>query len=361
MSLTEAFEGFADWCVGTSPLYERLARGTAEDDALLDLAGEVPDGKSPPHLLLAGVHALLLAGADGDQAGSDLARFYPTVVSDPVPVDAALVENAEADPAGEDPFPPFRKFALDHAAVLEQTFQHRRTQTNAVRRCAGLLPGFEFVSRRLDGEPFVLVEVGPSAGLNLRWDSYRYEYGDGATVGPDSPVTIESEIRGDRAPPLPEETMPPVAARLGIDLNPLDVTDPADARWLKALVWPEHRERHRLLDAACDLVRDDPPEIRQGDATELLPEAVAEFEADTPLVVYDTHVRYQLPDEAETAYREAIRNRGAQRTVHWLSGTEGVDGEEAVWLDYTRVEDGEFDHQRLLAYQQHGEWIRWER
>lgn len=362
MGLAAAFEGFADWCVDSSPLYERLARGTAGDDALLDLVETVPDGKSPPHLLLAGVHGLLLARADAvtHGPGGDLARFYPTVVDDAVGVDAALVENEDADPHGADPFPPFRRFALEHAGALRETFAHRRTQTNSVRRSAALLPAFETVSRELDGEPFALVEVGPAAGLNLRWDRYRYDYGD-AVVGPDSPVTIESGIRGERRPPLPEDGFPTVADRIGIDLHPLDVTDPADARWLKALVWPDQPERHRLLDAARELVQDDPPEILQGDATELLPAVVDEFDDDRPVVIFDTQVRYQLSDEADAAYRAAIRNVGAKRPVYWLSGNEGVDGEEAIWLGLGRVVDGELREERLLAYQQHGEWVRWVR
>lgn len=180
MTLADVFEGFADWCVDSSPLYERLARGTAGDEELLALAGAVPEGKSPPHLLLAGVHAQLLARADTNEGvetgpAAELARFYPTVVDDPVGVNAALVENPDADPAGEDPFPPFRRFALDTQAALRETFERRRTQTNSVRRCAALLPAFETVSRELDRKPFALVEVGLSAGLNLRWDRYRYD------------------------------------------------------------------------------------------------------------------------------------------------------------------------------------------
>lgn len=39
-------DGFADWCVGTSPRYEYLARGVADDPDLLDLAAETPGSAS---------------------------------------------------------------------------------------------------------------------------------------------------------------------------------------------------------------------------------------------------------------------------------------------------------------------------
>src|SRR6056297_779714 len=96
--LSGHFEWFADWCVGTSPLYERLARGVADDPDLLALADETPDGRSPAHLLFAAVHDRLLAGRDGA-----LADYYPTVADDP------------RDPRESDPYPAFREFCLSNA------------------------------------------------------------------------------------------------------------------------------------------------------------------------------------------------------------------------------------------------------
>jgi hypothetical protein len=72
-----------------------------------------------------------------------------------------------------------------------------------------------------------LLEVGASAGLCLLPDLYGYDYG-GCRVGlPDSPVTFPCEPRG----PVPvPEAVPEVAWRLGVDLHPLDVTDPDTGR-----------------------------------------------------------------------------------------------------------------------------------
>ena len=105
-------------------------------------------------------------------------------------------------------------------AALAATLSTRRTQTNETARCAGLLPAFAAVA---DGRPLALIEIGASAGLNLRWDHYAYDYGGRAAGVPSSPLTIACELRGPHVPPLDP---PPVAWRAGIDLSPVDASDP---------------------------------------------------------------------------------------------------------------------------------------
>ncbi len=60
--------------------------------------------------------------------------------------------------------------------------------------------------------------------------------------------------------------MPTIAARLGIDQRPIDVTDDGEARWLEACVWPDQADRFHRLVAAIDIARSTPPEILAGDA-----------------------------------------------------------------------------------------------
>lgn len=365
--LARAFEGFAEWADDTSPLYARLARGVAADDDLLDLAGAVPEGKSPPHLLLAGVHALMLADHDEGTKGSgtpdlvdELAAYYPSVVDD------AHGPTAWDDVG--DPVEPFRAFALARSDALREIFARRRTQTNAVGRSAALYPALSFVSEQVGGQPLAVVELGASAGLNLRWDAYRYEYefdaGPGGGPDPsvvgdlDSPVTVRSRVRtGD--PPLPQ-TPPPVASRAGVDLNPLDPGDPEDARWLRALVWPEHDDRHRRLSDALAAAAGDPPPVRAGDAVEVLPDLLAEIPADRPVCLLSTNVRYQLPDADERRLLERIETAAAERPLHYVAGAETIPDQRAMALTWTAERDGRVRTERLGRLQQHGAWIAWD-
>src|SRR5207248_11710688 len=219
--LSVAYRRFAaDEARGRSPLYEELARGVAADSEILDFLLALPRPKRQPNLLFAAARSLL-----GTPDGWN--RFRRGVTQ--------------------------RKDAL-HALMLM-----RSTQTNEPGRCAALLP----VLTRLP-QPLALLEVGASAGLCLLPDRYRFEYdhhsddhsgsaASGAARRPgvvagdlDSPVVLRSRVEGPARRPGPIS----VSWRAGIDLNPLDVTDPDDVRWLDALVWPgDHDRRERLHHA----------------------------------------------------------------------------------------------------------------
>lgn len=211
----------------------------------------VPEGQPAPNLLLAAVHDLLLSGVT-----SPPAAFYATCTKDPV------------DPESRDPFPTFKRFCLEHEAAIRDRLGSRLVQTNDPGRSAILYPSFARVAA-MDGDPLALVAVGCSAGLNLRWDRYRYEYGDRIVGNPTSPVRIESRLRGESRPPLPDAP-PAVASAVGVDVNPLDPADPGDARWLRAL----------------DLVAADPPETVSGDAVEELPHLLSGAPTDPTLCVF---------------------------------------------------------------------------
>ncbi|PXY51709.1 DUF2332 domain-containing protein, partial [Virgibacillus profundi] len=132
-----------------------------------------------------------------------------------------------------------------------------------------------------------LIDVGCSAGLNLNVDRVGISYDGGPAVGaPSSPVRQSCTLVGGR--PVPSRTMPGVVARIGIDLDPLDVTDPEQARWLRACLAPDQPERAARLEAELALAASDPPLLLRGDAAELLSEAFALVPGDALPVVTST-------------------------------------------------------------------------
>ena len=48
---------------------------------------------------------------------------------------------------------------------------------------------------------------------------------------------------------------PPVVERIGLDLHVNDLHSDEDYLWLRALIWPEHKERLELFDQAASLVK----------------------------------------------------------------------------------------------------------
>jgi hypothetical protein len=338
MSRAAEFRAFADWASDQSPLYERLSRATADADDLLKLAATTPASQPAPNLLLGAVHDCLLSGVD-----HPLADFYPTATDDPT------------DPTDTDPFPAFEEFCRVHREAIRERLETRLVQTNDVGRSAVLYPAFSRIAA-VDGGPLALVELGASAGLNLLWDRYRYAFDDRVVGDPDSPVRIETECRKG-TPPLPEEP-PSVADRWGVDLNPLDVTDAADARWLRALVLPNQRRRHDRLAAALDLAADAPPDLVAGDAAEVLPARLGDAPTDATLVVFSTVALYQFPDDAVRAVRETLADASRERPVHWLSGDPSTPPSDPTYR-HVRFEGGEAESTEIAEVEAYGRWLSW--
>lgn len=321
----------------TAPLYHRLAAAIADDPELLALAARSRPGQPAPNMLNAAVQYLLLGGVS-----HPLAVYYPTLGGARAPDEQA--------------FPRFRDFCRQHRGAITALLESRLTQTNEVRRCAYLMPALAAVAQAA-AQPLACIEVGPSAGLNLIWDRYHYRYGDGRTIGePGSPVLIETELRGPLRPPLPAR-LPAVSWRVGIDLNPVDLSDNDAVRWLEALVWPEHTERVARLRAAIGVARVAQPPIVSGDAIQLLPELIAAAPANAALCVYHTHVTYQFTPAMREQLDAALREAGLARPIARISCEQILTDDTDLTL--TRYQGGAAETRLLARTTGHANWLQW--
>ena len=187
-------------------------------------------------------------------------------------------------------------------------------QTNEIGRCAALLPCLAAVAA-IERRPLAVLEVGASAGLNLLFDRYRYQYGDVAVGAPGSAVVLRPQVVSTPAPIPP---MPEVTWRRGLDRRPVDITDDDDARWLHACVWPEQAWRRELLDRAISMARRDPPSLVRGDAVDALPALVAAVPDDAVLCVVHTAMVAYLPDR--TAFDEVLAVVSQRRPLWRVAG-----------------------------------------
>jgi hypothetical protein len=255
---------------GVSPVYERLSHAVSCDDEVLALLATLPPPKRQPNLLFSVV------------------RFLGGPVEDPAA---------------------FHDYAVANWSAIEAELLVRATQTNEAGRCALLLPVLAALP-----QPLALLEVGASAGLCLYPDRYAYRYGD-HLVGSGEPL-LDCAATG-MSPPI---GLPEVAWRAGLDLNPLDVTDPADVAWLDALIWPEHAHRRARLRAATAVAAAEPPLLVRGDLVDDLPALAAQAPAGATLVVFHTSVLYQVSAPRREAFVEVVRGLPG----HWIAN-EGPD------------------------------------
>lgn len=312
MDTTRWYQYFAEVeAKRSSATYERLAIGVSQDPELIQRIDQLPASKRQPNLLFASVQFLRGPTSDWDA---------------------------------------FRWFVINEWDSIADLMRRRSTQTNEAARCSALLP----VLGRLRN-PVALIEVGASAGLCLFPDRYSYSYND-IVIG-DSALRIEVECTG----PVPvPAVLPDICWRAGVDLNPLDVTDPADLDWLRACIWPEHHQRRNRLDRAVTVAAADPPPILRGDLNAEIDRLLESTPKEATTVVWHSAVLSYLTADQRNVFAQTMNSHPE---VVWVSNEAPgvVDGlvtslpppaSNAFVLGLNGTE--------VLAYTDpHGNWLAW--
>ena len=263
----------------------------------------------------------------------------------------------------------FTAALAEHADALRIRTRDQGVQTNEVQRCVALLPAFLAVAEET-GLPLELLELGPSAGLNLLVDGYRYRY-EGGTWGPaGAALELVATERNGSVPAALLARPLEVRRRRGIDLAPVDATSTEGYVLLRSFVWPGLDDRVRRLDAAVETLRESPdrPELIRGDYVELLPGLLAERPGDAVTVVFQTASTGYLPAEAAARLRERLDEAGGDgRPLAWVS-TRRRDEREAsgardreLALQHYELELRVWPGRPRLAARLdfHGNWLDW--
>ena len=331
----------ADWCKRLgSPLYGELLETAARDVEHGGPTWELLAGREtePAQAFLAlrmlgSVHRLVLMGEL-----PELAPFYPSAGGK---VDLSRVPRV------------FLHALAIHADEIRAHLD-RPVQTNEVGRCAGLLGGFLQVAHetRL---PLVVLEVGASAGLNLRFDRYRYSAGQAVWGDPTSAVRFDDVFESDT---------PPVGARLevverrGCDRSPLDPRSEEDRLTLMSYVWPDQGGRFERLRAALEITAGDSIAVERASAAEWTGRVLAAPRPERATVLFHSVVLPYLSPEEGSAFHRELTSAGERARQDapfaWLSlepGSEEADVRLTVWPG------GE---ERLLAQAGfHSSRVRW--
>lgn len=341
----------ADHVRGRSPLYERLLAGLAGatergfDGGVIPRLLERSDRtlQESRLLILAALHHAALRDPSLPHAA-----WFPTAVEDARPPD----EGAPGALA--------LAYLVEHETTVTDFLHRNRLQTNEIGRCVGLLPGV--LEAAAFGQPLRLLEVGASAGLNLRLDRYRYHYRGGPTWGPVGGPELETAAEGA----VPTTLVPPsieIAQRRGVDLHPIDPTSEEGARLLTSFVWPDEHDRHQRLGEAIDVARATPAELDAGDLADWT-ERHARPEDGVTTVLFHSIVAYMLDDATADRFGEAVERALREATGDApfaylkLEEPQGVASPPELTL---ATGDGTGPPQRrtVLTCDWHGRWVDW--
>jgi hypothetical protein len=263
--------------------------------------------------------AAILAGHEGDPPDSMLALRLLGAVHRRV-LERALPELAAHYGPGGGPggleagrrsagspglaWPAFRRALTEDAEAIRPLLD-RPVQTNEVGRCAALLPGFLAVAGET-GLPLRLLEVGASAGLNLRWDRYRYEAGGFAWGDPASPVRLRFELEGA----IPRAAPVEIAGRRGCDRSPLDPTSEEGRLTLLSYLWPDQTNRLERVQAALGIAAALPVTIDRDPAAAWIERQLARPAEGVATVVFHSIVMQYLPAEEREAFERLVESAG---------------------------------------------------
>jgi hypothetical protein len=284
----------ASWWL-TAATFTAIAR----EEVLRDLAAAIPQDRLPPLLLAAVLRRLVAAEPD-----TAIARHYPAPGGPQPPFDAGFGAELAA-------------FAAARSDEVRELAGRHRYQMNEVGRCIDVLPVLGRIAAD-EGRPLALVDLGTGAGLGLHLDRYHYAYrtpdGEAAVGDPDAAVRLSCVVRAGE-PQLPS-SVPVLVDRVGIDVEPLDLADPATLAWLTACVPPEAGAVTRFAAAAA-LAREHPARAVRGSLLDALPAVVAELPRDALVCLVDTYVHVFLPPADLARFDDVLLGLG--RDVDWVS------------------------------------------
>ncbi len=302
---------------------KRLSEGRVAEKVLGWQGDPTASGDSVPLRLAGALHALKIEGLA-------LCDVYPPAEANDDALWSALV-NA----------------MFDHEARLLDWLQSP-PQTNEVRRAAPLTAALSVVSERYDA-PIELIELGCSAGLNLRLDKFRVQIGKRILGHAGSSVLLRPEWTGNS----PDHETLPIVERHGIDLNPIDPLTCEGRLRLLAYLWPDQPDRRTLTEGAIKVAQEAPATISQGDAGAWLEELLSKPAPDRTRVVFHTIAWQYFPDDTKRRALDALEGH----TGPLVRISMEADGGHGASLTLTHYPAKEIVNLGRVDF--HGRWVEW--
>lgn len=331
-----------------SPFTADLLARAADDLAAGGIVAQLTDGwRGSPRTAAV---SLRLAGA-----------LHAAVLTRRDPALAAQYPHVRADWSMEKVWPIAEAFLRRDEAWV-RGFLRSPPQTNETARSTGLACGFLWLVEQAP-QPFHMLELGASAGLNLNWDRFAYAHppwGREQIAGPFMPTLITGPVPGWRDISI--------SSRAACDQNPLDPSSSQDQLRLRAYIWPDQTARLQRLDAALALAQQQGLQVERSDAAEWIQSKVAgELPNGTTIVYHSVFLQYP-PAVTREAIGAAIGAAGARTTATKQlarvsfepeSVVGGPHGSARYVLHITRWVNGQRSEATLADVDPHGRTLTW--
>ena len=279
-----------------SPFLAELSGRCAEDAELMALADEVMPGQPYSFMLFGAAHSIVLANPD-----DPLAPYFGKGPKAPVADDVT--------------FAALKDFCRRRRGEISEIIKRRTVQFTQPWRASYLVALIGHLLKKGAKEPLSLVEVGCSAGLLTVFDHYYYDFGPLGRLGDPANAHIRTATFEGTPPPIPRH-MPQIAERFGVDLNPIDLSDPAERFWIEGLIPPDMSDELEALCAALDVRARIPLTTIRGDAMNVVPELLPKLEH-TP-VIFHSVCLYQWPRSHQNKFHEVLLEASYNRTIYRL-------------------------------------------
>ncbi len=318
-------------------LFKQLAQDYVEQGIVARTLGgstSTPLHDATPLRLAGALHKVVLDGLD-----DDLAKHYPSV----------------GGVVGDRFTATFLEAIVRHQDAVQDGLQ-RHVQTNEVGRSVVPLAILHWLGWRGIAE-VNWWEIGASAGLNLAFDSFGADTGKGIMGDCDSAVFFPPDWF-DVAPPVCP-TPARVTSRHGVDLSPIDITDPDQVARLLSFIWPDQDQRFKRTNAAIDIASKSAHNVDMASADVWLEEKLVAKRRGATIVFHSIVWQYlgrATQDRLRTALTQAGTIATPDEPLIWARmepAGNAADVRVTIW-------DGISKQEVVLAtVGYHGQHMRW--
>lgn len=248
-----------------------------------------------------------------------------------------------------------------HHALLDH-YLLSPPQTNDPQRSAVLLGGLRCIAAQSPGLGLHCREIGASAGLNLSWDAYAYDFGawrhgDAQTA----PLHLGADWQGN----MPPEAASTVLSRAGCDVAPLRADDAADRLRLLSYIWADQPQRIQRVTAALAHAQRAGIRVETRHAADFLADSLAQRDPRPGVfVLYHSIVWQYIAGDEQQRITALMQQAGATATkaapLAWLrfepgAARDGADLTLTLWDGRDAVGQTQY----LAVGDYHGRWVRW--